>query len=91
MLTFAFDAMYFSYLPIRTAQDIFLLNFLQLPSSVIQKLLSATPPSESNIFRVDFRSGYVHYLNNLEEDAMYNRWRSNINEVLLFFIPYEQG
>lgn len=63
----------------------FSLNFLQLPSSVIQKLLSATPPSESNLFRVDFRSGYVHYLNNIEEDAMYKRWRSNINEVLLFY------
>ncbi|XP_042473077.1 UDP-glucose:glycoprotein glucosyltransferase-like [Zingiber officinale] len=60
---------------------------LKLPSSVIQKLLSATPPSESNIFRVDFRSGYVHYLNNLEEDAMYNRWRSNINEILMPVFP----
>ncbi|KAJ8506506.1 hypothetical protein OPV22_007392 [Ensete ventricosum] len=60
---------------------------LKLPSSAIQKLLSAAPPSESNAIRIDFRSGHVHYLNNLEEDAMYKRWRSNINEILMPVFP----
>lgn len=60
---------------------------LQLPQNVIQKLLSAPPPSDSNLFRVDFRSTHVHYLNNLEEDSMYKRWRSNINEILMPVFP----
>lgn len=47
----------------------------------MRKLLSALPPSESSNFRVDFRSDHVHYLNNLEVDVMYKRWRSNLNEV----------
>ncbi|MBA0726897.1 hypothetical protein Golax_002691 [Gossypium laxum] len=45
-----------------------------------------TPP-ESDTFRVDFRSDHVHYLNNLEEDAMYRRWRSNINDILMPVFP----
>ncbi|XP_072958522.1 UDP-glucose:glycoprotein glucosyltransferase [Typha angustifolia] len=60
---------------------------LKLPQNAIRKLLSAPPPTESNAFRVDFRSSYVHYLNNLEEDAMYKRWRSNINEILMPVFP----
>ncbi|MBA0591745.1 hypothetical protein Gorai_008747, partial [Gossypium raimondii] len=39
------------------------------------------------MFRVDFRSAHVHYLNNLEEDAMYRRWRNNINEILVPVFP----
>ncbi|KDO50105.1 hypothetical protein CISIN_1g000334mg [Citrus sinensis] len=39
------------------------------------------------MFRVDFRSTHVQYLNNLEEDAMYKRWRSNINEILMPVFP----
>jgi hypothetical protein len=58
-------------------------NIYQLPQSAVRKILSAPPPAESNSFRVDFRSSHVHYLNNLEEDAMYRRWRSNLQEVLL--------
>lgn len=54
----------------------------QIPQLTIRKLLSSSPPSESNMFRIDFRSTHVHYLNNLEEDAMYKRWRSNLNEVV---------
>lgn len=50
----------------------------------MRKLLSTLPPSESSTFRVDFRSDYVHYLNNLEVDEMYKRWRSNLNEVARF-------
>lgn len=53
----------------------------QIPVSTVRKLLSALPPSESSTFRVDFRSDHVHYLNNLEVDEMYKRWRSNLNEV----------
>ncbi|XP_021901546.1 UDP-glucose:glycoprotein glucosyltransferase-like [Carica papaya] len=61
---------------------------LKIPQSTIRKLLSSMPPSESNMFRVDFRSNHVHYLNNLEEDSMYRRWRSNVNEILM---PVFQG
>ncbi|WOL04288.1 UDP-glucose:glycoprotein glucosyltransferase [Canna indica] len=60
---------------------------LKLPLSATQKLLSAPPPSESNAFRIDFRSRHVHYLNNLEEDAMYRRWRNNLNEILMPVFP----
>lgn len=47
----------------------------------MRKLLSVIPPSESNLIRVDFRSTHVHYINDLEVDAMYKRWRSNLQEV----------
>ncbi|KAJ1295214.1 hypothetical protein BS78_01G207000 [Paspalum vaginatum] len=60
---------------------------LKLPQSAVHKILSAPPPAESNSFRVDFRSSHVHYLNNLEEDAMYRRWRSNIQELLMPVFP----
>lgn len=53
----------------------------QLPSNTVRKLLSVIPPSESNLIRVDFRSTHVHYINDLEVDAMYKRWRSNLQEV----------
>ncbi|KAJ6865004.1 hypothetical protein NC651_035537 [Populus alba x Populus x berolinensis] len=42
------------------------------------------------MIRVDFRSSHVHYLNNLEEDAMYKRWRNNINEILMPVFPGQQ-
>ncbi|XP_078432136.1 EMS-MUTAGENIZED BRI1 SUPPRESSOR 1 isoform X2 [Wolffia australiana] len=60
---------------------------LKIPPSAIRKLLSSQPSSESQQFRVDFRSSHVHYLNNLEEDTMYRRWRSNINEILMPVFP----
>ncbi|XP_012458584.1 UDP-glucose:glycoprotein glucosyltransferase [Gossypium raimondii] len=60
---------------------------LKLPRSTIRKLLSTMTPPESDAFRVDFRSDHVHYLNNLEEDAMYRRWRSNINDILMPVFP----
>jgi len=60
---------------------------LKLPQSAAHKILSAPPPAESNSFRVDFRSSHVHYLNNLEEDGMYRRWRSNIQELLMPVFP----
>ncbi|KAL6643108.1 hypothetical protein ACP70R_021289 [Stipagrostis hirtigluma subsp. patula] len=59
----------------------------ELPQSAAHKILSAPPPAESNSFRVDFRSSHVHYLNNLEEDAMYRRWRSNLQELLMPVFP----
>ncbi|KAJ4966264.1 hypothetical protein NE237_018113 [Protea cynaroides] len=59
---------------------------LKIPQSTIRKLLSTVPP-ESKTFRVDFRSAYVHYLNNLEEDTMYKRWRSNLNDLLMPAFP----
>ncbi|KAL5787384.1 hypothetical protein ACOSP7_004333 [Xanthoceras sorbifolium] len=60
---------------------------LKIPHSIIRKLLSTVPPPESNMVRIDFRSTHVHYLNNLEEDAMYKRWRSNLNEILMPVFP----
>ncbi|XP_050208760.1 UDP-glucose:glycoprotein glucosyltransferase [Mercurialis annua] len=59
----------------------------KIPHNAIRKLLSTMSPPELNMFRVDFRSTHVHYLNNLEEDAMYKRWRSNINEILMPVFP----
>ncbi|KAG4399193.1 hypothetical protein GLYMA_08G187500v4 [Glycine max] len=60
---------------------------LKIPHSTVRKLLSTSPPSESSMFRVDFRTTHVHYLNNLEEDAKYKRWRSNLNEILMPVFP----
>ncbi|CAN4108103.1 unnamed protein product [Withania somnifera] len=60
---------------------------MKIPVSTVRKLLSALPPSESSTFRVDFRSDHVHYLNNLEVDDMYRRWRSNLNEILMPVFP----
>ncbi|XP_027357768.1 UDP-glucose:glycoprotein glucosyltransferase isoform X2 [Abrus precatorius] len=60
---------------------------LKIPHSTVRKLLSTLPPSESSMFRVDFRSTHVHYLNNLEEDDKYKRWRSNLNEILMPVFP----
>lgn len=60
-------------------------KYFQIPQTAIRKLLSTLPPPESSAFRVDFRSSHVHYLNNLEEDPMYKRWRSNLNEACYFF------
>ncbi|KAL4354673.1 hypothetical protein GQ457_06G002390 [Hibiscus cannabinus] len=60
---------------------------LKLPSSTVRKLLSTMTPPESDTFRIDFRSSHVHYLNNLEEDAMYRRWRSNLNDLLMPVFP----
>ncbi|KAK7246869.1 hypothetical protein RIF29_41739 [Crotalaria pallida] len=60
---------------------------LKIPHSTVRKLLSTLPPSEASMFRVDFRSTHVHYLNNLEEDAKYKWWRNNLNEILMPVFP----
>ncbi|KAA8545514.1 hypothetical protein F0562_020298 [Nyssa sinensis] len=60
---------------------------MKIPPSTVRKLLSTLPPPESNMFRVDFRSIHVHYLNNLEVDARYKRWRSTLNEILMPVFP----
>ncbi|KAL2647851.1 hypothetical protein AAZV13_05G141800 [Glycine max] len=60
---------------------------LKIPQGTLKKLLSTSPPSESSIFRVDFHSSHVHYLNNLEEDAKYKRWRNNLDEFLMPVFP----
>ncbi|KAL1065904.1 hypothetical protein V6Z11_D12G028700 [Gossypium hirsutum] len=60
---------------------------LKIPHSTVRKVLLTVTPPELNMFRVDFRSAHVHYLNNLEEDAMYRRWRNNINEILVPVFP----
>ncbi|CAL1385560.1 unnamed protein product [Linum trigynum] len=63
------------------------LSKLKVPQRTVRRLLSTMSPQESNTFRVDFRSANVHFLNNLEEDAMYKRWRSNLNEILMPVFP----
>ncbi|KAK3016326.1 hypothetical protein RJ639_007306, partial [Escallonia herrerae] len=60
---------------------------LKIPPSAVRKILSTLPPPESNMFRVDFRSTHVHFLNNLEVDSMYRQWRSNLNEILMPVYP----
>lgn len=60
---------------------------LKIPDGAIRKLLLTTPLPEPDSYRVDFRSVHVTYLNNLEEDDMYKRWRSNINEILMPAFP----
>lgn len=60
---------------------------LKIPHTSVRKLLSTLPPSDSSTFRVDFRSSHVHYINNIEEDSMYKRWRSNLNEILMPVFP----
>lgn len=60
---------------------------LKIPEPTTRKLLSTVLPSESSMFRIDFRSSHVHYINNLEEDSLYKRWRSNINEILMPTFP----
>lgn len=60
---------------------------LRVPSKYVKSLLQIPDPAELASVRVDFRSPYVHYLNNLEEDAMYKRWRSNLQELLMPVFP----
>ncbi|MCL7030306.1 hypothetical protein MKW94_012163, partial [Papaver nudicaule] len=63
------------------------LSRMKIPRRTIKKLLSTLPPSEASSFRVDFRSTHVRYLNNLEKDDLYKRWRSNINDLLMPVYP----
>ncbi|KAF9685018.1 hypothetical protein SADUNF_Sadunf03G0010600 [Salix dunnii] len=70
-----------------TSHNLGVLETSIVPHSTIRKLLLTVSPPESNMIRVDFRSSHVHYLNNLEEDAMYKRWRNNINEILMPVFP----
>ncbi|GAB2231281.1 hypothetical protein Droror1_Dr00027570 [Drosera rotundifolia] len=60
---------------------------VKIPETCIRKLLFTSPASESSVIRLDFRSSDVHYLNNLEEDPMYKRWRSNLHEILMPAFP----
>ncbi|XP_024522450.1 UDP-glucose:glycoprotein glucosyltransferase-like isoform X1 [Selaginella moellendorffii] len=61
---------------------------MKVPSSSVSKLLRLPEPVESVAVRVDFRSkDFVHYLNDLEEDNKYKRWRTNLNELLMPAFP----
>eukprot|EP00250_Pteridium_aquilinum_P011892 c20372_g1_i1 orf=227-5122(+) len=60
---------------------------LNVPSKYAKSLMQIPDPAELASVRVDFRSPHVHYLNNLEEDAMYKRWRSNLQELLMPVFP----
>ncbi|KHN06495.1 UDP-glucose:glycoprotein glucosyltransferase [Glycine soja] len=64
---------------------------LKIPQGTLKKLLSTSPPLESSIFRVDFHSSHVHYLNNLEEDAKYKQWRNNLDEIDMIISLYENN
>ncbi|KAF2293829.1 hypothetical protein GH714_005037 [Hevea brasiliensis] len=78
----------FSKLKVNVTKSLVSLEQLyRVPHSAIRKLLSTVSPLESDMFPVDFRSIHVHYLNNLEEDAMYKQWWSNINEILMPVFP----
>ncbi|KAH7387951.1 hypothetical protein KP509_16G050200 [Ceratopteris richardii] len=60
---------------------------LKVPSKYFKSLMQIPDPAELASVRIDFRSPYVHYLNNLEEDPMYKRWRSNLQELLMPVFP----
>lgn len=60
---------------------------MKVPSRFAKSLIQIPDPAELSSFRVDFRSEHVHYLNNLEEDAMYRRWRSNLQDLLMPVFP----
>ncbi|KAL3679974.1 hypothetical protein R1sor_022930 [Riccia sorocarpa] len=60
---------------------------LKVPPKYIRKLLKLNDARESSVFRLDFRSDHVYYLNNIEEDTMYRRWRPNLNEILMPAYP----
>ncbi|KAL9256883.1 UDP-glucose:glycoprotein glucosyltransferase-like protein [Drosera capensis] len=60
---------------------------VKIPGPSIRKFLFISPASESSVIRLDFRSSDVHYLNNLEVDPMYKRWRSNLHEILMPAFP----
>ncbi|KAI5067704.1 hypothetical protein GOP47_0018232 [Adiantum capillus-veneris] len=60
---------------------------LKVPAKYVKSLMQIPDPAELSSVRVDFRSPYVYYLNNLEEDAMYRRWRSNLQELLMPVFP----
>lgn len=56
---------------------------LQIPNKYVRQFLQLPETQEQGAIRLDFRSeDYVHYLNNIEEDQKYKRWRSNLNEVI---------
>lgn len=58
---------------------------VQIPQKFVRQFLQLPEAPESGLLRLDFRSKkHVHYLNNIEEDAMYKRWRANLNEVQNF-------
>jgi UDP-glucose:glycoprotein glucosyltransferase len=61
---------------------------LKIPQRVVRQFLQLPEPSEQGGTRLDFRSTeHVHYLNNIEEDQKYKRWRTNLNELLMPVFP----
>ncbi|XP_024372023.1 UDP-glucose:glycoprotein glucosyltransferase isoform X2 [Physcomitrium patens] len=61
---------------------------LKIPEKFIRKFLLLPEASEQGAMRLDYRSDkHVHYLNNIEEDSRYKRWRSNLNELLMPVFP----
>ncbi|CAM6098919.1 unnamed protein product [Calypogeia fissa] len=60
---------------------------VKVPPKYIKELLQLTEAAESTTFRVDFRSEHVHYLNNLEQDPGYRRWRTDLQQLLMPAYP----
>ena len=58
------------------------LHKIGVPSQYVSSLLSldVTPPTRQ--YAVDIRDSAVSYVNDIEKDAQYKRWSSNINELL---------
>jgi UDP-glucose:glycoprotein glucosyltransferase len=58
------------------------MDHVQIPEKFVRKFLMLPEASEQGAMRLDYRSDeHVHYLNNIEEDSRYKRWRANLNEV----------
>ena len=62
------------------------MDHVQIPEKFIRKFLMLPEASEEGTMRLDYRSDeHVHYINNIEEDSRYKRWRANLNEVFQGF------
>ncbi|KAG0591180.1 hypothetical protein KC19_1G156300 [Ceratodon purpureus] len=61
---------------------------MKIPEKYVRKFLMLPEASEQGAMRLDYRSDeHVHYLNNIEEDSRYKRWRANLNELLMPVFP----
>lgn len=56
--------------------------FVQVPEKFVRNFLLLPEASEQSAMRLDYRSDkHVHYINDIEQDSKYKRWRANLNEV----------
>ena len=54
---------------------------MQLSPAPIRRLAKIIPDQSEGAIRLDFRSDLVLYVNNIEEDAEYERWPAGLNQV----------